>query len=836
MEKDEKSGHLVQNQMPPIVISKSRNQNHPKMPVSVQKPEYKHSRAKRLTLTNYNGSLSGTNSTDGDDDDDDEGESDDDDDDVTFIVKGSVNSASEDRTVINENENRVCGSSSRMLSNTDNYGSEDGKTVIENDQKPPQIYFVSLLMDPSDMSHNLLRRICEATLDDDQDQGEGTLAFSLVNFFQKIDLDLPFVKWCLDQEIETIRSENAENTLFRGSTFPMKIYSMYCSMVMNTFLNEVVKEHITRLSEIYSVDPDNFGSQASVSSPQVNRRSPRSHTRLLSCEFSDGNEATGNPYSTVTANKRLSAFLLIVDDLLRNVIGSLPKFPKEIRSLVRHVKNSLDEKFGESPSSAQREQNTVNSLVFLRIICPCVALPDVFGILDKESVMASSRKNFRLASALIQSIANGGHAVKSLGIEENALTLFMKRNQHKVNDFLTNFSVFDGTMSPEIVRPFVLGMSPTCIPHKPLILFFEDIKDKMSIILPHLNGYPKFQELMDILNMSPTQFSMSPPFISPPPLPATTPLGDFNLNSNSDLYQNRFSETASIVSGIPTFENDVFTHLLAAQKSLSLFLSAHAKKEEEMARKLKEKDAEIERLKKEIAKMKSGNPQLKLNQLCDEFDVLDDEVANALDCAEELSGLSNDPEDSVCCAISDLPKDKPVTKLSADLPQDELYKMALFYKSKYTETKRKNKEVKTSIRILQEANERKTESLKVVVASGVGSGKKIQFETGGLVLPCVSPNFVEKDFVTINSRGEKISSPPGCDFQVSAHGRNFSSAAVRAPSDMGVTSVNSSDPDSPLKKTKDSNPIEQQQKQQQQQQLQTPKKKRSRKKEKASKK
>lgn len=834
MEKDEKSGHLARNQMPPIVISKSRNQNQPKIPVSASKPEYKSYRAKRLTLTNYNGSLSGTNSTDGDDDDEEECGNDDDDD-VTFIVKSSANSDSEDRTIINENENDAHGNSIRNLSNSDNYGSEDGKTVIEKDQKPPQIYFVSLLMDPSDMNRNLLRRICEATLDDDQDQTEGTLAFSLVNFFQKIDLDLPFVKWCLDQEIQAIRSENADTTLFRGSTFPMKIYSVYCSIVMNSFLNEVVKEHITRLSEIYSVDPDNFGSQASVSSPQVNRRSPRSHTRLLSCEFSDGNEVNGNPYSTVTANKRLSAFLLIVDDLLRSVIGSLPKFPKEIRSLIRHVKNSLDEKFGESPSSAQREQNTVNSLVFLRIICPCVALPDVFGMLDKESVMASSRKNFRLASTLIQSLANGGHAAKSLGIEENALTLFKKRNQHKVNDFLTNFCVFDGTMSPEIVRPFVLGMSPTCIPHKTLVPFFNDIKDKISIILPHLNGYTKFQELMDILNMSPTQFSMSPPFASPPPLPATTPLGDFNLNGNSDLYQNRFSESASIISGIPTFENDIFTHLLAAQKSLSLYLSAHAKKEDEMIRRLKEKDAEIEQLKKVISKLKSDSSLLKMGQLCDEFEDLDDEVANALSSAKELSGAPNDGGDGGCYAPSDIAKDKPSGKLSSDLPQDELYKIALLYKSKYTEAKRKNKEMKTSIRVLQEANERKTESLKIMIAREISEGKKLQFETSGLALPCVSPNFVEKDFVTINSRGERLSSPPGCDFQISTHGRNFSSAAVRAPSDMGAASMNTSDPDSPLKKTRPPNPIEQEQKQQQHQ-LQTPKKKRSHKKEKTSKK
>lgn len=811
MEGDPKHGQLAQQQVPPIIISNTQNQSHPKIPVFTQKFTPK---SKRLTLTNYNGSISGTNSNDEDD-----------------IYDNSNSGTSEKNdAVFNGNEIKTYDNNDKTMVRTENDTSEDGKTVIENDQMPPQIYFISLLMDPSDENHDLLHRICDAILDDEEDQSDRSLAFSLVNFFMKIDLDVPFMKWCLEQDIQNIRPGSADTVLFRGSTFPMKIYSLYCNILMVPFLNEVAKEHIVKLSEIYSLDPDNYGSQASVSSPRVNRRAPKTHARLLSCEFSTGTEVNGNPYSTVTTNKRLSSFLLIVDDLLRNIIGSISKFPAEIRLLVRHVKKLLDAKFGESMSTIQRDQNMVNSLIFLRIICPCVALPDVFGLLDKESVMASSRKNFRLASALIQSLANGGHTAKSLGIEENALVMFIKRNQSKVNEFLSSFCMRDETMPPDVVRPFVLGMSPTFIPHKTLISFFNDIKGKMPTILPHLSGYSKTQEFMSILNMSPSQFSTSPTFMSPPPLPAVTPLGEFNLNGSNDLYQNRFSlESNSVISGMPTFENDVFTHLLAAQKSMSLYLNAHAKREEEFTRKLKEKDAEIEKLKKIIERLKNNNSSSKLGQLYDQFTGIDKEVVDTLSSSKEISIIINYYDN----VAGDATEGKPDGKLSADLAQDEIYKMALFYKAKYSEAKRKNKEMKTCIQTLQLANEKKTEILKTAMVNEIVDGKKLQFEASGIILPCVNPNFVEKDVVTNTTpSGEKTSSPPGCDLQVSAHGRNLSSAAVKAPSDVDLSSVDSRDQNSPLKKSKSPEVMEEKKKQPQLQQV---KRKKSHKKDKATK-
>ena len=844
MSKALKQQHLQQQhgQMPPIVLSKPRNRITPNTSVfnckSAARPLCDGNK-KRFVYNNDGGSCSATNSND-------EGRG-----------EECYNSGSGSSSDDSDDDGGGGGGGGGFMSDN-----EDDMTVIEKEQKSPDVYFLSLLMDPSDEEHDLLQRICEASVDDDDDNLT-SLAGSLVAFFQKVDLDVPFVKWCIEREVASLRpGPAAEKTLFRGSTFPMKIYSVFCSTAMNGFLSEVLKEHIVKLSEIYSVDPENCGSQASVSSPQMQRRpsgganSLGSHARMLSCEFADNSGPRSNPYSAMTSSKRLSAFMLAVDGLVRSVTSSLPRFPRDVRRLVRYAKEALDARFG--PSTPQRDQNVVNAMVFLRVICPCVALPDVFGILDKDSVMVSSRKNFRLASALIQALVNGGQTAptaKSLGIEEQVLLAFKKRNQQKINSFLNDFCSLsspsssssgdgndccNGPGSPEIVRPFVLGISPTCVPQKTILPLFQKIQEKLHVVAPHLTGYPKLSELMDLLKSSPVHFALSPVFVSPPPPPITTPFVDFTLSPTAlaaaaavgpacgpaDRY---FSDTNSVVSGIPSFENDVFTHLLAAQKSMALYLSLHAKREEDYARKLKEKEAEISALRKALKEQKvvseppTPDTFCSTVALCSDFEAIDKSVAQALDVDKDLTGAS--------CNV----EGKPDAKFSPDLSQDELYRMALYYRAKYSAMKKRCREMKTCLHVLQEANNMKTELVKgSVPPENPPAEKDIQcktlFSPSAPILPQTGLKFTDKTVVSVNVSGEKFSSPSGRAFQVPAHGRNLSSAAVQGASDVGILSTKSPTLDSPEKRVKEAEPAGQQP------QPQSPKKKRGHKKDKQSKK
>ena len=71
---------------------------------------------------------------------------------------------------------------------------------------------------------------------------------------------------------------------------------------------------------------------------------------------------------------------LVAQKLYKCIVDSEKMMPTQIKQLMRHIDAEVGAKFG--PSAQQAQFRAIGGFLFLRMVCPALRAPQVFGLLD----------------------------------------------------------------------------------------------------------------------------------------------------------------------------------------------------------------------------------------------------------------------------------------------------------------------------------------------------------------------------------------------------------------------------------------------------------------------
>lgn len=71
---------------------------------------------------------------------------------------------------------------------------------------------------------------------------------------------------------------------------------------------------------------------------------------------------------------------LVAQKLYKCIVDSEKMMPIQIKQLMRHIDAEVGAKFG--PSAQQAQFRAIGGFLFLRMVCPALMAPQVFGLLD----------------------------------------------------------------------------------------------------------------------------------------------------------------------------------------------------------------------------------------------------------------------------------------------------------------------------------------------------------------------------------------------------------------------------------------------------------------------
>ncbi|KAJ5078754.1 ras gtpase-activating protein [Anaeramoeba ignava] len=164
-----------------------------------------------------------------------------------------------------------------------------------------------------------------------------------------------------------------DNSLFRANSVANKMMTNYSRLIVNEYMIHILQKPTQEIIELLS----NY----------------------------EGNpfEIYPNPDDRESFNKEnLERIQIYAKKFLDSILDSISKVPLGLRYLCAKLNEITSQFFSESQYVA------IGGLVFLRLICPTIVAPNVFGILDqKEKITPKIRKALVVISKIIQSISNG---------------------------------------------------------------------------------------------------------------------------------------------------------------------------------------------------------------------------------------------------------------------------------------------------------------------------------------------------------------------------------------------------------------------------------------------
>ncbi|GAB5588354.1 hypothetical protein Unana1_03254 [Umbelopsis nana] len=195
-----------------------------------------------------------------------------------------------------------------------------------------------------------------------------------LSIYEGLGLSIPWIKSLIDYEVSCITADDA-NTLFRGNSLLTKAIDLYMRMIGRNFLEQTIGDTIRALidSKIYiEVDPTRMPKGSNISE----------HWKHL---------------------------FLYVRSLWRGIEQGKSKCPMELRSIFSHLQSAIVKKFildDEVESNRQTiRYNCVSGFIFLRLICPAILSPRLFGLVRDQPDIKTTRSLTLLAKCLM-SLAN----------------------------------------------------------------------------------------------------------------------------------------------------------------------------------------------------------------------------------------------------------------------------------------------------------------------------------------------------------------------------------------------------------------------------------------------
>eukprot|EP00002_Diphylleia_rotans_P008478 TRINITY_DN1834_c0_g2_i3.p1 TRINITY_DN1834_c0_g2~~TRINITY_DN1834_c0_g2_i3.p1 ORF type:complete len:2567 (-),score=480.65 TRINITY_DN1834_c0_g2_i3:159-7859(-) len=211
----------------------------------------------------------------------------------------------------------------------------------------------------------------------------------LVHLFENNGQTARLLKAAIDWEVKKTVSPT---TLFRTNSVASKMIGVYSRLIGTQYLKHTLQNIIVSIcsdATSYEVDPDKVGQgeDAAVNIPRLASR----------CQ-----------------------------EILDRILKSIDSCPISLRDIYRHLRASVSSRFPSHTLTA------IGGFLFLRFICPCVAAPESFEVIE-ITPKVSTRRNLILITKVIQNLVNG---VPFKEPYMKGLNSFIEKNQKNLQTFL----------------------------------------------------------------------------------------------------------------------------------------------------------------------------------------------------------------------------------------------------------------------------------------------------------------------------------------------------------------------------------------------------------------
>ncbi|KAL6078843.1 Ras GTPase activating protein ira2 [Balamuthia mandrillaris] len=231
---------------------------------------------------------------------------------------------------------------------------------------------------------------------------ETGLAKALIYIYAARQMGPQLLNESITRELKLAKQEE---TLFRSNSMSNKLFSTFCRVICTHFVWVVFAQPVTELNTIAKSSDkrtgDSLERQTSILGTMEMEVDPTK-------EENEGERAANQLQLRLTTTK-----------LFKGLTKNSHELPAEIREILRHVFDEVQNKFGEDAAF-----KAVGAFLFLRYLCPSLSAPQKYGLLT-ESTHPKAQRQLLLITKVLQNLANN--------------TLPGKKEQHmkNLNDFIT---------------------------------------------------------------------------------------------------------------------------------------------------------------------------------------------------------------------------------------------------------------------------------------------------------------------------------------------------------------------------------------------------------------
>lgn len=278
------------------------------------------------------------------------------------------------------------------------------------------------------------------------------VAETLLKIYCAKHQSIPWLNYLAENEVQ--RTEDP-NILFRGNTILTKAIDAYMKMVGLQYVDETIGDIVREV---------------------CNRR--------IVCEV-DESKLT-RPEDVKGQWKTLLSY---ANQLFAAIQSSKNQCPRELRCFFNHLRKIISEKFENSPEQLVMTKYTcVSGFLFLRLFCPAVLSPKLFGLV-KEHPDPKTHRTLTLLAKSLQCLAN----LADFGVKEPYMAQmnnFISENTHNLMEFIDYIASPPSAEILCVQTRYPLPPHPTGF-HAQLPPYVIDLDRELSFLSGYVSRYTK---------------------------------------------------------------------------------------------------------------------------------------------------------------------------------------------------------------------------------------------------------------------------------------------------------------------------------------------------------
>jgi len=116
-------------------------------------------------------------------------------------------------------------------------------------------------------------------------------------------------------------------------------------------------------------------------------------------------DSSSAPNTTVSVESNLDALLRLCKSLWANIYANRQRCPPDLRRILCHIRSKVNSHFAQSDSHIGHGIQGVGAFVFLRLICPAITTPHLYGLMG-SSPSGPTSKTLMLIAKVFLALAN----------------------------------------------------------------------------------------------------------------------------------------------------------------------------------------------------------------------------------------------------------------------------------------------------------------------------------------------------------------------------------------------------------------------------------------------